>query len=267
VLTPRQLERFRRDGFVAVRGAVAPEVVADCREQVWAQLRALGYDGRDRTTWTEPLVRVWSATGSAFATAARSPVLVEAYDQLVGPRAWVRHRGFDGTVPVRFPHRRRPVDAVWHLDAGYAVRREPRLNVRSRGAALQALVLLSRTGPDDAPTRLLVGSHLDVPAVLRPARVKGVSMWDVMSALPRATFRRPVALATGQAGDVFLLHPFLVHATSWPNRGRRPRIVVQPKIGLREPFRLDRSRRTIRPVEQAILDALDVSTAAPARRR
>ena len=32
-----------------------------------------------------------------------------------------------------------------------------------------------------------------------------------------------VRLATGQAGDVILCHPFLVHAASWPHTGRHPR--------------------------------------------
>jgi hypothetical protein len=256
MLTPRQLERFRRDGFVVLRGALATAVVADCRDLVWDRLAARGVDRRDRSTWRQPLERVWHLDGAPFVAAGATPALREAYDQLLGPRRWVRGRGLSGTAPVRFPHRRRPTDAVWHLDAGFAVRGEARLNVRSRGHGLQSLFLLTRTGVDDAPTRLLVGSHLDVARALRPARVKGMAMWEVMAALPRATYRRPVALATGRAGDVYLLHPFLVHATSWPHRGSRTRILVQPSVTLREPLRLDPKRRGVRPVERAILDAL-----------
>ena len=69
------------------------------------------------------------------------------------------------------------------------------------------------------------------------------------------TFGRDVALATGNAGDVILCHPFLVHATSWPNRGPRPRLLIQPAIELREPLRLD-PRGRVRPVERAILRGL-----------
>jgi hypothetical protein len=255
VLSQREIDRFVRDGFIAVRGAIEPDVIGACRDVVWERLEARGIDRRDRRTWREPLVRLWCPTGGPFVAAGTAPLLREAYDQLIGPRAWVRRRGVGGTIPVRFPHRRRPIDAVWHLDASYAVRRQARLNVRTRGRGLLALFLLSRTRRDDAPTRLLVGSHLDVPAVLKPARDKGMDMWDVMAGLPRSTFRRDVALATGNAGDVILCHPFLVHATSWPNRGPRPRLLIQPAIELRQPLRLDPHRR-VRPVERAILRGL-----------
>ncbi|MFI0371572.1 hypothetical protein ACH35V_27220 [Actinomadura sp. 1N219] len=44
-----------------------------------------------------------------------------------------------------------------------------------------------------------------------------------------ATERRPVRLATGRAGDVYLCHPFLVHAAQ-PHRGTRPRFMAQPPL-------------------------------------
>jgi len=44
---------------------------------------------------------------------------------------------------------------------------------------------------------------------------------------------RPTELATGQAGDVIVCHPFLVHAASWPHTGRHPRIMAQPGVALR----------------------------------
>jgi hypothetical protein len=46
------------------------------------------------------------------------------------------------------------------------------------------------------------------------------------------------ALVTGRAGDVFLCHPFLVHAASWPHTGRRPRLIAQPGVALHDAFPL-----------------------------
>ncbi|HEY0937113.1 MAG TPA: sugar nucleotide-binding protein [Trebonia sp.] len=40
------------------------------------------------------------------------------------------------------------------------------------------------------------------------------------------------------AGDVFLCHPFLVHAVSWPHAGRQPRIIAQPAVALHGEFPL-----------------------------
>ena len=39
-----------------------------------------------------------------------------------------------------------------------------------------------------------------------------------------------VVRATGQAGTIYLCHPFLVHAASWPHRGVGPRVIGQPAI-------------------------------------
>ena len=46
---------------------------------------------------------------------------------------------------------------------------------------------------------------------------------------PAALDLRIVA-ATGPPGTVYLCHPFLVHAASWPHTGSKPRLVAQPAI-------------------------------------
>lgn len=65
----------------------------------------------------------------------------------------------------------------------------------------------------------------------------------------------PFALATGQAGDVYLCHPFLIHAAQ-RNRAGRPKFMAQPPLLLREPCVLDRADGAYSPVEQAIRDGL-----------
>ena len=54
----------------------------------------------------------------------------------------------------------------------------------------------------------------------------------------RASAARPTELATGQAGDVIVCHPFLVHAASWPHTGGQPRIMAQPGVALHDAFPL-----------------------------
>jgi hypothetical protein len=66
---------------------------------------------------------------------------------------------------------------------------------------------------------------------------------------------RPEALAIGDAGTVYLCHPFLVHAAQ-RHRGRAPRFMAQPPLGLAEPYRLDREDKSYSPVEIAIRRAL-----------
>ncbi len=69
----------------------------------------------------------------------------------------------------------------------------------------------------------------------------------------------PLARATGRAGDVYLCHPFLVHAASRPHRGVAPRFLAQPGIPPAEPLRLDREDGSESPVERAIHRGLEGS--------
>jgi hypothetical protein len=68
---------------------------------------------------------------------------------------------------------------------------------------------------------------------------------------------RPVALATGEAGTVYLCHPFLVHAAQ-RHRGAVPRFMAQPPLALAEPYRLQRGDGAYSPVEIAIRRALGI---------
>ncbi len=95
----------------------------------------------------------------------------------------------------------------------------------------------------------------DIPPLLAPHGERGCSFSDVAADLPSSTFDRPHHLVTGNAGDVFVCHPFLVHRATWPHRGTTPRIVAQPGIAIPEPFSLRRDGGLF-PVERAILCGL-----------
>jgi hypothetical protein len=249
------IDGFGDDGYLAVRRAVAPDIVRDCVDVIAADRRRRGVDPRNPTTWTEPVVRLPCPEGPAFAAAGTSAALRDMYDALLGAGRWTRRDGVGGTLPVRFPSVRDPGDAGWHIDGSYDVDGAWWVNVRSRGRGLLALFLFTDVGDDDAPTELIVGSHLDVPRALAPFGERGVFFGDVLRRLPRSTFARPRVRATGRAGDVFLCHPFLVHRATWPHRGTGPRMVAQPAIATAEPFAL-RPGPDAGPVERAILHGL-----------
>ena len=65
------------------------------------------------------------------------------------------------------------------------------------------------------------------------------------------TANRPVVQATGSAGDVYLCHPFLVHAAQ-AHRGREPRFLAQPPLKPSGQLEIDRPGHTYSPVEEAI---------------
>jgi hypothetical protein len=132
---------------------------------------------------------------------------------------------------------------------------EWRANVMSRGRALLMLFLFSDVGLDDAPTRIRVGSHLDIARQLAPAGETGLSLRELAADGFAASADRAEVSAVGEAGTVYLCHPFLVHAAQ-PHRGRNPRFMAQPPLLPREPICLDRPNGDYSPVEQAILNAM-----------
>jgi hypothetical protein len=60
---------------------------------------------------------------------------------------------------------------------------------------------------------------------------------------------------TGDCGDVYLLHPLMLHSAS-RNPRRMLRIITNPPVGLKEPFQFDRADGNYSVVEQATLKAL-----------
>ncbi|WP_436762218.1 phytanoyl-CoA dioxygenase family protein [Streptosporangium sp. V21-05] len=243
------VSRFLRDGFVKVEGAVAPRVAADCARLLW---RETGCDPDDPATWTKPVHWVAGMAQGPFAAAPNSPFLRRAYDLLVGEGRWEPRYSL-GTFPLRFPHEEEPQDAGWHIEGSYLPEGESWYftNLRSRGRALLMLFLFSEVGEEDAPTRIRVGSHLDVPKVLEEYGEEGASGLVLAPDLVAASDHRPLALATGSPGDVFLCHPFLVHAAQ-PHHGVRPRFMAQPPLMPAAPYELERADGAYSPVEIAI---------------
>ena len=257
VLSNADIERFLNDGVLPLRRAFPRSIADACCGVLWNELAMRGCDRNVPATWREPVVRLNCPGGGPFAQAGASAILWDAYDSLLGPGRWRRWEGVGGTVPVRFPSERDPGDAGWHVDGSYGTDNDFWVNVSSRDRGLLVLFLFTDVDEADAPTRILVGSHLDVPAVLAPAGGKGMPFGDVASKLPPSTFEREVMRATGGAGDVFICHPFLVHAASWPHRGTRARMIAQPAVAGLEPFALS-GTGTVYPVERAILRGLGV---------
>ena len=185
--------RFLDDGFVHIASAFPRELARECRDLLG---RELPCDPDDASTWTAPVVRLGEHTDEPFRRAANTPALHAAFDALVGRDRWLARPSL-GTFPIRFPTAEEPNDAGWHADAGYyGDDGSMRLNVRSKGRALLMLFLFSDVGEDDAPTRIEVGSHLDVPRLLAPAGEAGLTYIEVAERFdPDRDY--PIALATG----------------------------------------------------------------------
>ena len=257
-LTPLEVTAFIDQGFVRIEEAFPRELAEEARTILW---RDTGCDPDDPSRWTKPVVRLGFYSQPPFAAAANTAALRRAFDQLVGRGRWVP-RGNLGTFPIRFPSPDDPGDAGWHVDASFGTENPDfmswRVNVYSKGRALLMLFLFSDVGPNDAPTRIRIGSHLEMARILAPAGEEGRSLGELASNGFAETAHCAEVLATGGAGTVYLCHPFLVHAAQ-SHRGTRPRFMAQPPLlpasGQLQPARDDDDYA---PVELAIRNALMV---------
>jgi hypothetical protein len=253
-LEPAQIERFIIDGYVRVDRAF-PRATADAaRAMLWA---ATGCDPDDPATWTQPVIRLGMFTQPPFIDAANTPRLHAAFDQLVGQGRW-RPPAAVGTFPVRFPSAVDAGDTGWHIDMSFGTDTPDfmswRANVHSKGRALLMLFLFSDVGEHDAPTRIRVGSHADIARRLAPAGEQGLTLRELAADGFAASAHRPIVTATGDAGTVYLCHPFLVHAAQ-PHHGTRPRFLAQPPLFPMDPE--NRPDGDLHPVQRATARALE----------
>ena len=254
------VDDFVNDGFVRIDAAFPSEVAAECRGLLWEQLPE---SPDEPDSWNRPVVRLGYQAGGCFEASINTEALHEAFDALVGAGRWMP-RSDVGTFAVRFPSSEPPGDDGWHVEASFpppdpTQHGDPfawRVNVASRGRCLLLLMLFSDVGEEDAPTRLRRGSHLETARLLAPYGDEGLTMMEASRRAAEATASYDVALATGRAGDVYLCHPFLVHAAQAQTAGR-PRFLAQPPLHpvgwINSSLDLDAGAT---PVEMAIRSAL-----------
>lgn len=252
-----QINQFIKDGYVKLENSFSAELAEAGRQLLW---KDTGYKPDDPTTWTQPVIRLGDYGQEPFRKAVNTPLLHTAFDQLVGAGKWVPRHSL-GTFPVRFPNPDEPGDTGWHVDASFPGEDSSnylawKINIKSKGRALLLLFLFSDVEEQDAPTRIRVGSHLDVARLLEPAGEAGMLFMELAEKL-EVTNNRQEVLATGKAGTVYLCHPFLVHAAQ-PHHGKNPRFMAQPPLIASKEFELHRLDNNYSPVELAIRKGMGI---------
>jgi hypothetical protein len=221
-------DEFAENGFLKVEGAAPREIGEAAQRELWAQI---GLAPEHPESWTEPVVWAADLRGEGpFGVLARSRRLAAALDAVCGVNGW-QPRGSLGNIAIRFPVRPTDDDRGWHIDLN-TPRPDGTWAVSGRPHTLLLLTILSEVGPDDAPTRIRVGSHRDVAAVLGE---QSIDAYECGPVVDTASSDRDVVLATGVPGDIYVVHPFTVHAAD-EHRGRTPRFMAQAPVRLAEPL-------------------------------
>lgn len=249
-LSAEQLDQFVEEGYTILRGAFSPATAAGIRALVWERV---GLSPEQPEGWTQPLVHLCETVGGPVVEQAFTPRLHDAFDQVMGVGRWHPVSAL-GWWPVSFPGFDappwQPPRTGWHVDG---IQFHHRLTSPDQG--LLPIFMLSDIDPGGGGTALSVGSHRVCARVLGAAEPDGLEVGTLSARVTEAPRDRVVEF-TGTAGDVALIHPFVLHARS-PNTGSRVRFICNPCYRLREPMCLTRTLdRDHSLVEQAIRQAL-----------
>lgn len=253
--THEQHTAFAEQGFVRISGAFSRDEAAAMEAQVWDALaRKYGAGADDPATWSR-------GSASGLQSLKQHPVFApigsaatrEALDAVLGRGGWKRPRDW-GQFLVSFP-----TSGGWTVPTGWHTDFDFQASGEAVGGAM-VFSFLADVAPGGGGTAVLAGSHrlihrfvtTQAPALIaNMARCRVAFMrsdpWLAALASDGEDIGRverfmaqehriagiPVRVheLTGNAGDVILGHPWLLHSVA-PNAGDRPRFMCVQRIRL-----------------------------------
>jgi hypothetical protein len=251
-LTAADHTHFDEWGWVRVPGAFSADAAAAMRDVVWRALEKRGTRPDDPSTWTvESPVHLQGLKGAPQFGAVGTTRTLGAITEVLGEE-WPRPRDW-GAFFLLFPTARQwnVPHAGWHIDAPYDDPLTP-------PPGLKVHALFGDVVPLAGGMTVIEGSHRVVahvmstsppPACTPAARIRKHLMasdpWlkelstpgDPSERIARFTdtstdvFGAQVRVVemTGDAGDVILMHPLLLH-TRPTNAGTQPRFLVNKDL-------------------------------------
>lgn len=266
-LTPEQIEHFLEKGHIVLHDCFSRETARRLTDFAWTRL---GYDPNDPSTWEKSRIHMPSRERMEvrdFAPKAWGAAceLMGGEDRVVQPAWWgdsfiINFR--DGADrPWEPPSAQAP---GWHKDGDWFLH-----FLDSPEQALLTLVIWSDIAHQGGGTYVACDSVAPVARFLveHPEGVRPGG-FDFRALVSQC---RDFVEMTGSVGDVVLLHPYILHASS-QNLSGKPRFLTNPCFHLREPMRFNRpDPDDYSPVELAVLralgvESLDFQPAAPRER-
>jgi hypothetical protein len=254
-LTDEQVMHFLDRGHIVIRSCFSRATAKEWTDDAFARL---GYDRADRSTWKRAYLHMRPGPRQVEVKEF-APALWEPICDLLGGEEWVRqpYAWRDEFIVNLCEGADRPWEPPspqvkdWHKDGGTF-----RHFLNSPELGLLPLVAWSDIAPYGGGTFIACDS---VPVVARflHDHPEGILPDDFpfQSLIARC---HDFVEMTAQAGDVLLLHPFLLHTTSQNHLGI-PRFITNHPISLREPMQFDRADPAdFSLVELAILRGLGV---------
>ena len=247
----RSLEHFRIHGWMRVAAFNAKEAER-MRDAIWQALAAVGIHRDRQDTWTvERPAHLQRLKNDAVFRKVGSDALRKVIDAIFEGRRYDLPKNW-GAFFVAFPsaHEWNVPCQGWHIDANYTSSLWPTCGVKT-------FALLGDVVPRGGGTQILNGSHRLVHRWFQahppPAGAKSSDMRQLLQSHPyigdlhragepekrvarfihRAEEVDGIPLQviemTGAAGDVFVLHPLVLHVAA-PNKATEPRFLLSGGI-------------------------------------
>lgn len=267
-LTDSQLQQFFDKGYVVLKDCLNQEIAQHWIDRAYTRL---GYRPDDPSTWTKDILwmdhahqlpvgqvapRAWAAILELIGGEERLETQVmgieSAHFTTINSWVWSDafivnfHRG--AGQPWQAPSAKA---GGWHKDGSYF-----RHFLTSREQALLPIVLWSDMHHQGGAT-FIAPDSVRVMARFLADHPEGVAPgeFDFPGLIAQCTQFEEV---TGDAGDVILIHPFMLHASS-NNVIGKPRFMSNPPVVLKEPLNLNRENPAdFSPLERATLGFLGV---------
>ncbi|KAJ7093459.1 hypothetical protein B0H15DRAFT_947581 [Mycena belliarum] len=250
MLTPEQKAHFLTHGFIHLPNCFSREATEAFTANLWTRL---GMSPDDKSTWHTERTNMPSHNAvlvSEFAPKAWSAIceLVGGEDRIteetkVWKDSFIVNLGTEGQGEVGF----RDLDG-WHVDGDFFLH-----FLDSPEQGLLVIPIFSDIAPGGGGTAICTDG---IPVVARHLHNNpdGVTPWmhprgtpeptgpDRLSFFKSVVENRELAAdssfheMTGEVGDVYLLHPLMVHSAS-KNATRIPRVITNPPVSLKAPFR------------------------------
>lgn len=261
ILDDSELEQFKQYGYILLQKAFPREVALQCKEVMWnaAENRSTVRKD-DPSTWPVklPLDSTFFPSDGSPWSEVFSPRLLGAIDEICGGSNSCQSFGAGWwmiTFPVDTSDSWR-VEGNWHIDGGTELVRYP----FSKEIGLVLIMYFSDVVNDGGGTAVLEGSHNSVARQLIRCGLRGAKN----KALVQSVFDWPdeaynIVELIGQAGDVLLLHPLLIHARS-RNLGAYlhesgVRFMCHPTIALKTEMDFSKPVELFSPLESSIYEA------------
>lgn len=251
-LTQEQKDFFLANGYLKLTNCFTPEQAADVTEGVWTRL---GMSPTDKATWTRE--RTNMPSHRSFDCATFAPKAWRAICEVCGGEDRVNPECRDwrdslivnlGTAEGEGKPTPPKQLTNWHVDGDFFIH-----YLDSPEQALLVIPLFTDVVPEGGGTMICPPG---IPTVARhlAAHPEGVSPRMLPRAHPSFPGERGFEWyadivrgcgddgfveATGRVGDVYLLHPLMMHSAT-SNARRAVRIITNPPVSLVEPFRFDR---------------------------